>query len=374
MASIKLIEINGLRGIKKLTVSDLSKINLIVGDNNSGKTTFLEAIQLLFAESQLSSVKNVINQRTVLNLHDNSFYTSFIKMFNVEQDNKLLDFDIYAESNKGQIVFEMKGREKVVSGDDALQISTMSSRQKATYKKSSAILPETVKVFSGSIISQNGKKPIEKEIQFTSLDTTVTGPVIKKKVYYIPSFGHLRFDLLQNIVDNPEYKKLAISILKQFDDSIVDICYTKADDGSFLESVITENGVIMPFSVYGDGIKKILYIMNKLFEASDSILLIDEIETGLHKKYYDSLFPVVFALAKKLNVQLFIATHSMEAIDAILKYGEYEEKTNDNDPIKVITLKKVNTENGTGSNVVARNVTGKYVYENRKAFEFEVRL
>lgn len=374
MASIKLIEINGLRGIKKLTVSDLSKINLIVGDSNSGKTTFLEAIQLLFAESQLSSVKNVINQRTVLNLHDNSFYTSFIKMFNVEQDNKLLDFDIYAESNKGQIVFEMKGREKVVSGDDALQISTMSSRQKATYKKSSAILPETVKVFSGSIISQNGKKPIEKEIQFTSLDTTVTGPVIKKKVYYIPSFGHLRFDLLQNIVDNPEYKKLAISILKQFDDSIVDICYTKADDGSFLESVITENGVIMPFSVYGDGIKKILYIMNKLFEASDSILLIDEIETGLHKKYYDSLFPVVFALAKKLNVQLFIATHSMEAIDAILKYGEYEEKTNDNDPIKVITLKKVNTENGKGSNVVARNVTGKYVYENRKAFEFEVRL
>ena len=130
----------------------------------------------------------------------------------------------------------------------------------------------------------------------------------------------------------------------------------------------------MPFSVYGDGIKKILYIMNKLFEASDSILLIDEIETGLHKKYYDSLFPVVFALAKKLNVQLFIATHSMEAIDAILKYGEYEEKTNDNDPIKVITLKKVNTENGKGSNVVARNVTGKYVYENRKAFEFEVRL
>ena len=374
MASIKLIEINGLRGIKKLTVSDLSKINLIVGDNNSGKTTFLEAIQLLFAESQLSSVKNVINQRTVLNLHDNSFYTSFIKMFNVEQDNKLLDFDIYAESNKGQIVFEMKGREKVVSGDDALQISTMSSRQKATYKKSSAILPETVKVFSGSIISQNGKKPIEKEIQFTSLDTTVTGPVIKKKVYYIPSFGHLRFDLLQNIVDNPEYKKLAISILKQFDDSIVDICYTKADDGSFLESVITENGVIMPFSVYGDGIKKILYIINKLFEASDSILLIDEIETGLHKKYYDSLFPVVFALAKKLNVQLFIATHSMEAIDAILKYGEYEEKTNDNDPIKVITLKKVNTENGKGNNVVARNVTGKYVYENRKAFEFEVRL
>ena len=141
----------------------------------------------------------------------------------------------------------------------------------------------------------------------------------------------------------------------------------------FLETVITADGINMPFSVYGDGIKKILYILNKLLDATDSILLIDEIETGLHKKYYDKLFPVVFELAKKLNVQLFIATHSVEAIDAILAYGNYDE-VKDNDPIKVITLKKVDSNEGKGSNVVARNVPGKYVYDNRKAFEFEVRL
>ena len=45
MANITSIEINQFRGIKQLTVSDFSNINLIVGDNNSGKTTFLEAIQ-----------------------------------------------------------------------------------------------------------------------------------------------------------------------------------------------------------------------------------------------------------------------------------------------------------------------------------------
>jgi len=374
MANITSIEINQFRGIKQLTVSDFSNINLIVGDNNSGKTTFLEAIQLLFAKAQLSSVKNIIRQRTVLNIHDNSFYTSFIKMFNVEQNEDLLDLDIYAESNNGPIEFEMTGREKTISGEEALQISTMSSRQKTYYRKSTTFIPETVKLFTGSIISQNGKKTIEKNVRFTSLDNTMVGPVTKREVQYISSFGHLRYDLLQNIVDNPEYKKLAISILKKFDESIVDICYTKADDESFVESIITENGVNMPFSVYGDGIKKILYILNKLFDATDSILLIDEIETGLHKKYYGKLFPVVFELAKKLNVQLFIATHSMEAIDAILEYGKYENDTNSKDPIKVITLKKIDSNDGKGSNIVARNVTGKYVYENRKAFEFEVRL
>ena len=374
MANINSIEINQFRGIRQLTISNFSKINLIVGDNNSGKTTFLEAVQLLFAKSQLSSVKNIIKQRTVLNVSESSFYTSFIKMFNVNQESELLDFDIYAVSNNGPIRFEMRGRERTISGEEALQMSTMSLGQKAHYKKESTVVPETAKLFSGSIISQNGKKPIEKDIHFTSLDNVSVGPVIKREVQYIPSFGHLRYDLLKNFVDNPEYKKLAISILKQFDDSIVDICYTKADDGCFLESIITADGINMPFSVYGDGVKKILYILNKLFDATDSILLIDEIETGLHKKYYDRLFPVVFELAKKLNVQLFIATHSMEAIDAILSYGNYENDSNDTEPIRVITLKKVYSNDDKGSNVVARNVAGKYVYDYRKAFEFEVRL
>lgn len=272
--------------------------------------------------------------------------------------------DIYADSNSGPLEFKLRGYERTISGDEALQQSTRSPRQMALYRRQSAFIPETAKLFTGSIITKIENKPVEKVVNGTSLDTGITGSMIKREVHYIPSFGPLRYDLLKNIVDNTEYKKLVIDILRQFDDSIADICYTKADDGSYLESIITKNGVNMPFSVYGDGIKKILYILNKLVDAADSILMIDEIETGLHKKYYDTLFPVVFALANKLNVQLFIATHSIEAIDAILRYGDYENNYDINDPIKVITLKKVDSDKG--SNIAARNVTGKYVYENRK--------
>ena len=103
MAGIKLIEINQFRGIRKLVVSDFSRINLIVGDNNCGKTTFLEAIQLLFTNAQMGSVKNIIKQRTVLNPNDTSFYVSFINMFNANQKDELLNFDIYAESDKDSI-------------------------------------------------------------------------------------------------------------------------------------------------------------------------------------------------------------------------------------------------------------------------------
>ena len=374
MAYIKSIEINQFRSIKKLSVSGFSNINLIVGDNNSGKTTLLEAIQLLFAKSQLGSIKPVIDQRTVLSPDKSSFYVSFIKMFNAAESRDQLEFDISAESKRGILRLQISGNEKVISGEEALQISSLSSRQKTQYKRESAFLPENAKIFTGSIAKQVGKKITEDGIRCTSLDSLASLPDIRKEVHYIPSFGHMRYDLLQNIVDDLDYKKLVIDILRQFDKDIADICYTKADDGSFLETIITKNGITMPFSVYGDGIKKILYILNRLYAASNSILLINEIETGLHKKYFDILFPVVFELAKKFNVQLFIATHSIEAIDAILRYGNYENSNEKEDPIKVITLKKVDFSDGFESNIVARNVTGKYVYDNRMAFDFEVRL
>lgn len=292
----------------------------------------------------------------------------------MEQNSDQLEFDISAESSSGMLRFQLSGNEHSISGDEAIQLSILSQREKLQYKRNSAVLPEKAKVFTGNIVAQTGKKVSQQEIRCTSLDTGFPGVSLKKEIQYIPSFGHLRYDLLQNIVENPEYKKLAIDILKQFDNKIADICYTKADDGSFIETIITETGANMPFSVYGDGIKKILYILNKLFDSMDSVLLIDEIETGLHKKYYDILFPVIFALANKLNVQLFIATHSVEAIDAILKYGDYDKREEKEDPIKVITLKRIESKDGKESNIVARNVTGNYVYENRKVFEYEVRL
>ena len=371
MAFINRIEISHFRGIQNLGVSGFSDINIIVGDNNSGKTSFLEAIQLLFAKANLGAVKKVITQRTMLSANSN-FYTSFIKMFNQQQSDDELNVDIFAESNVGPLEFELRGTERIASGEEAVRLSSAIGRKKYPYERANKPIPETAKIFQGSIVSQIGKKTAVQDILVTSLEDRISTLILKKEVHYIPSFGHLRFDLLQNIVENPEYKDLVINILRQFDKTIADICYTKADDGTFLESIITQDGAIMPFSVYGDGIKKILFILNKLFASTDKILLIDEIETGLHKKYYDILFPVIFTMAKKLNVQLFIATHSIEAIDAILGYGCYDDFANENEPIKVITLKKIYNDNG--SNVVARNVTGKYVYENRKAFKFEVRL
>ena len=40
------LEVENFRGFRKIELSDLRRINIIVGDNSSGKTAFLEAIFL----------------------------------------------------------------------------------------------------------------------------------------------------------------------------------------------------------------------------------------------------------------------------------------------------------------------------------------
>ena len=47
MAFLKTVDIKSFRDIRDLSIKKLGAINLIVGDNNCGKTSVLEAIELL---------------------------------------------------------------------------------------------------------------------------------------------------------------------------------------------------------------------------------------------------------------------------------------------------------------------------------------
>ena len=56
--------------------------------------------------------------------------------------------------------------------------------------------------------------------------------------------------------------------------------------------------------------------------AKDGVLLIDEIGTAIYTKASKSFFEWFVKVCKKQNVQVFVTTHSIEAIDAILEGGK----------------------------------------------------
>ncbi len=72
----------------------------------------------------------------------------------------------------------------------------------------------------------------------------------------------------------------------------------------------------LPLGHLGDGMQRMLSVALALVNSKDGILLIDEIENGLHYLVQPDLWRLVFKLAQLLNVQVFATTHSWDCIEA----------------------------------------------------------
>jgi len=82
----------------------------------------------------------------------------------------------------------------------------------------------------------------------------------------------------------------------------------------------------LPVSSFGDGIRRALAIAVTLPRAAGGILLIDEIETGLHVSMLQRVYEWLWRACQEHRVQLFATTHSLEALDAMLDADTTEEE------------------------------------------------
>jgi len=77
-------------------------------------------------------------------------------------------------------------------------------------------------------------------------------------------------------------------------------------------------GVNLPITSFGDGMRRVLKLALEISRASNSVLMIDEVETGIHVSMLQDVFQWIVDACDKRDIQLFVTTHSLEAIDAIL--------------------------------------------------------
>ena len=57
------IEIKAYRGLRDVTLDGLGIVNILVGENNTGKTSILEAIQMFRNKRVLENVISIANKR-----------------------------------------------------------------------------------------------------------------------------------------------------------------------------------------------------------------------------------------------------------------------------------------------------------------------
>jgi len=79
---------------------------------------------------------------------------------------------------------------------------------------------------------------------------------------------------------------------------------------------IKGNADPVPLKIMGDGMNRLFGLGMALACAKDGILLVDEIENGIHWSALPEVWKFVVKVAKRLNVQVFATTHSNDCLRA----------------------------------------------------------
>jgi AAA15 family ATPase/GTPase len=73
---------------------------------------------------------------------------------------------------------------------------------------------------------------------------------------------------------------------------------------------------MLPLAQVGEGVYHLATILGNLIGEKTDVLLIDEIENGLHHSVHRQIWAGLAKVAKELNVQIFATTHSGECLQA----------------------------------------------------------
>ena len=144
-------------------------------------------------------------------------------------------------------------------------------------------------------------------------------------VQFLPCFYRLRFDLIIKEYSLAALKKTdhhLLNILQKIDPGIEDI--KVYDVGNAMLYLKKHNQNFLPITMFGDAITKVTNIALKMLNNKhgiNNIILIDEIENGIHYANHRDFWRALFELSKELDVQIFATTHSLEMIQAFRDVG-----------------------------------------------------
>ena len=82
----------------------------------------------------------------------------------------------------------------------------------------------------------------------------------------------------------------------------------------------------LPYTVHGTGFSILLNLISTIRQCRDGVLLIEEPENHMHPGYLQVFVENLMLLARKLNVQVFLTTHSYDLIEAFANYSQYDEE------------------------------------------------
>lgn len=342
---IKDLHIKSFRGIRDLKLTDLGDVNILVGENNAGKTFILEAIGILENPSEIGHIIKIGKKREIF-YNQSSSYTIFENMLN-RSSNKI---EIAGVVKAQLLEVSIEGRNISVVTEDAYT--------------------STIDGFEGKIQANYGMASEIKDIKILQTDSNfvINDSQNILPIVQITSIDHLLENSPNEIIKKGKKKEL-IELLSIFDKNIVGLEMVE-ESKKTIPYIEHKKLGIMPLSTYGDGLKKVLLIGSSIIKAEKGVLLIDEVETAIHTDVLADIFKWFIKACRKYTTQVFMTTHSIEVIDAILESQKDLNNTEFlEDSLRIITIKNSTDDEKTK----VRNLNGLRAFEAREDFGLELR-
>jgi len=326
------LTIHRFRGLRDLNLKDLGQINILVGGNNSGKTSVLEAIstycrpldplewlntswrrEIKYSRKpQLDALKWLFPQNSQVShthVYEGETYVSSNGDFPVTESRA-----IYREFEGISELGEVENSSESQLEIDEIEFDNILRGAELELKVATIYDPEELSV----------KFEIWENQRFVNRKNRSTAVL---PIDTVTPFSHrieqLQINLLSEVIllgMKPE----VIKLLQQMDSEITDLVILSPTGKSPSLYIDHKRVGISPLSAFGDGVRRLLFIALTLVKVEGGVLLIDEIETAIHTVALGSSFAWIVKWCQLLDVQLFATTHSLEAIDAMLEASDSE--------------------------------------------------
>ncbi|MDP3876463.1 MAG: AAA family ATPase [Methylobacter sp.] len=349
------LEIKNFRALEYFKVAKLGRVNLIVGKNNSGKSTVLEALRIYAGNAYPKLLENIAAS------HDEKYKPEFIILD--EPDTSIIPFEdlftgrqlpddeteiIIGESTDSDQAlhichrFHISKEENVTDAEGNIHIS-----KSGDYVTKRSFIDWTKGQISDDlglireillVMKNNMSFPIylnSRTLDIASLNISFFS---KKrgatKCSFIPTQLVSIDELAQewgSIVgtEHEEVVKQALRIILPEFQEIYFVPNTSSTNKSkYIAKVKLPNlPRPVPLKSLGDGMVRILQLALKLVSAQGGFLLIDELENGLHYSIQERVWAWLFEVAERLDIQVFATTHSWDCIENFTKVAIANETT-----------------------------------------------
>jgi len=340
------LKIENFRILEDLYIESLGRVNLIVGKNNSGKTTVLEALNV-YANLGLPRVlKDILDHRDELSKVDTFseiFYLPVEKLFThyqikEKQEIYIGDKDgasyisikhVYLKKNNNEITSSSKevdsfpkvfGKENILP---ALKISFYNNKFKSSQIASFLEDPNTPIEFYTYIYNE------EENSKFNLTLKSIDAFFPRSFVSSAPADSQL-FASIWDEIALTDKENSVIKALKLFDERLTGITFKSNQNHSNKRTAFIKlagEKAPVPLKSMGEGMLRVFQFILAAINAQDGFLYVDEFENGLHYTIQPQVWTMIFQLAHDLNIQVFATTHSWDCITAFQQAAQASEES-----------------------------------------------